>query len=204
MGLAQSALLYPIRLAPLSVSRGYFVYNSASAMQRRHTMNAAAIGNPFPASGHDHRECVDQALEAAEAVCRERGLRLTALRRRVLRLVWSSHKPVGAYDILESLGRDGKRAAPPTVYRALEFLIEANLVHRLDSLNAFIGCPDPSSPHSGQFLICRQCRTVAEMGDAEINSLVAEKAGDLGFSAVHQTLEIQGLCRRCRDAAGER
>jgi Fur family zinc uptake transcriptional regulator len=125
-------------------------------------------------------------------------LRFTALRRRVLSLVWESHKPVGAYDILDRLGAEGRRAAPPTVYRALDFLIEAGLVHRLDSLNAFIGCPDPARSHSGQFLICRKCRTVLELDDPDIDGLVEGKARELGFSAVHQMLEIQGLCSDCR------
>ncbi len=156
--------------------------------------------NPMPSSGHNHSICVSQALETAEKRCRERGLRFTALRRQVLRLVWDSHKPVGAYDILDSLKQDGKKAAPPTVYRALDFLIDADLVHRLDSLNAFVGCPDPSSSHQGQFLICRGCRTVAELDDAKINSLVQDVAADLGFSAEQQMLEIQGLCQACREA----
>ena len=138
-------------------------------------------------------------MATAEALCRERGLRFTTLRRRVLTLVWDSHTPVGAYDILERLGEEGKRAAPPTVYRALDFLIEAGLVHRLDSLNAFIGCPDPARSHTGQFLICRRCRTVAEIDDPEIDELVGSKAGQLGFTAVHQMLEIQGVCSNCRE-----
>lgn len=155
---------------------------------------------PFAPATHDHDDCVANALETAEALCRKRGLRFTAIRRRVLELVWDSHKPIGAYDILDALNRDGKKSAPPTVYRALEFLIEAGFVHRLDSLNAYLGCPDPASPHSGQFLICRRCRSVAELDDADINRLVARKADDLGFSAVHQMLEIQGLCPHCQDA----
>jgi len=154
--------------------------------------------NPIPPSGHNHNICVSQALATAEKLCRERGLRFTALRRQVLCLVWDSHKPVGAYDILDRLKQDGKKAAPPTVYRALDFLIEADLVHRLDSLNAFVGCPDPSSSHRGQFLICRGCRTVAELDDARIDTLVQETAADLGFSAEQQMLEIQGLCSACR------
>lgn len=153
----------------------------------------------IPPPPHDHEHCVSGAVETAEALCRERGLRFTASRRQVLELVWASHKPIGAYDILDALNRGGKKAAPPTVYRALEFLIEADLVHRIDSLNAFIGCPDPSSSHTGQFLICRNCRSVAELDDADINRLVQQKAADLGFSAVQQMLEIQGLCRRCRN-----
>jgi Fur family transcriptional regulator, zinc uptake regulator len=162
-------------------------------------MNQTATANRFPPPPHDHDDCVAAAIGTAEAVCRERGLRFTGLRRRVLELVWSSHKPAGAYDILERLSMQGKRAAPPTVYRALEFLIEADLVHRLDSLNAYVGCPDPGSAHTGQFLICRQCRSVAELDDASINSLVEQKAADLGFTAVRQTVEIQGLCRDCGD-----
>jgi len=146
---------------------------------------------------HDHEHCVVEAIAAAVIICRERGLRFTEQRRRVLELVWSSHKPVGAYDILDSLNRGGRKVAPPTVYRALEFLIEADLVHRLDSLNAFVGCPDPSKPHTGQFLICRQCRSVAELDDADIDKLIRRRAANLGFKAIHQTLEIEGICRNC-------
>ena len=153
--------------------------------------------DPTPPAGHDHDSCVSDAIATAERLCRERGLRFTALRRRVLTLVWDSHKPIGAYDILDKLGGEGKAAAPPTVYRALDFLIEAGLVHRLDSLNAFIGCPDPARSHAGQFLICRQCRTVLEIDDPDIDAVVARKAEGLGFTQVHQMLEVQGLCSRC-------
>ena len=156
------------------------------------------MANPFPAAEHDHNHCLEQALEAAETICRERGLRLTAIRRRVLELIWNSHRPVGAYDILDALSKDGKRAAPPTVYRALGFLIEAGLVHRLDSLNAFVGCADPHQEHTGQFLICRDCRLVAELDDDDIVNAVHEKAAAMGFTAVRQILEIEGLCPDCQ------
>ena len=73
---------------------------------------------------HQHHQCISQALESAQEVCAQRGVRLTPLRKRVLELVWQSHKPLGAYDILEVLSReDGRRAAPPTVYRGLDFFI---------------------------------------------------------------------------------
>jgi Fur family zinc uptake transcriptional regulator len=156
------------------------------------------VEQKIPATSHDHADCVAAALATAEQLCRERGLRFTATRRRVLELVWQSHKPIGAYDILEVLGQESKSAAPPTVYRALDFLIDAGLVHRLDSLNAFIGCPDPASRHAGQFLICRQCRSVTELSDSEIEALIAQKAAANGFSAVRQMLEIEGLCNDCR------
>jgi len=151
----------------------------------------------FPREEHDHAHCVAEAIAAAVEICSQRGLRFTEQRRQVLQLVWNSHKPVGAYDILDSLNRAGRKVAPPTVYRALDFLIEADLVHRLDSLNAFVGCPDPSSPHTGQFLICRDCRSVAELDDSDIDEMVRERASDLGFTALHQTLEIDGICCNC-------
>ena len=153
----------------------------------------------FPAAEHDHEHCVAQAIATAEQICRERGLRFTEQRRRVLQLVWDSHKPVGAYEILDTLNREGHKAAPPTVYRALDFLIDADLVHRLDSLNAFVGCPDPSNPHTGQFLICSRCRSVAELDDNEIDDLVTRKAASQGFTAMRQTLEIEGVCDNCQD-----
>jgi Fur family zinc uptake transcriptional regulator len=157
-----------------------------------------AAGDSFQGREHDHDHCVSRAVETAERLCRRKGLRFTAQRRRVLELVWNSHQPVGAYEILDQLTADGHRAAPPTVYRALEFLIEADLVHRLDSLNAFVGCPDPDNPHNGQFLICRSCRSVTELDDADINAVVDRKAAALGFTAIHQTLEIHGQCQSCR------
>lgn len=171
------------------------MYNALDNFHSDRTMHEPQAS--FPAAQHDHADCVETAMATAEQLCRERGLRFTALRRRVLELVWESHKPVGAYEILDSLSEEGKKSAPPTVYRALGFLIEAGLVHRLDSLNAFVGCPEPAQPHTGQFLICRQCLMVAELDDAVIDSLVTEKARTLGFTAVRQILEIEGICRDC-------
>ena len=160
-------------------------------------MIEAYSSKQFPREEHDHQHCVAEAIATAVQICRERGLRFTEQRRRVLQLVWNSHKPVGAYDILDSLNRAGGKVAPPTVYRALDFLIEADLVHRLDSLNAFVGCPDPRNPHTGQFLICRECRSVAELDDSDIDEMVRRKAASLGFTALRQTLEIEGICHNC-------
>lgn len=160
-------------------------------------MKETALTDRLTIDEHDHDDCVARALQNAETICRNRGLRLTAQRRRVLELVWGSHRPVGAYEILDSLRDGGQKAAPPTVYRALDFLIEANLVHRLDSLNAFVGCPDPSNPHTGQFLICRNCRSVVELHDRAISEVIARGAASQGFEATHQTLEVQGICEAC-------
>jgi Fur family zinc uptake transcriptional regulator len=96
---------------------------------------------------HDHEHCVEDALAAADKLCAEQGLRFTPLRRRVLELVWSSHKPVGAYALLDKLRSEDLGSAPPTVYRALDFLIEHGLIHRIERMNAFIGCSHPGETH---------------------------------------------------------
>ncbi len=151
------------------------------------------------ASAHDHDHCIAEALERAEVVCKAHGLRFTRQRRRVLELVWDSHRPVGAYDILDALNKEGKRHGPPIVYRALEFLIEAGLVHRLDSLNAYIGCADPEHAHGGQFLICRDCRLVIELDDTGIDQRIGKVANERAFLAESIGIEVQGLCNECRD-----
>lgn len=154
----------------------------------------------FRRARHDHRRCVDDAIAAAERLCVARGLRFTALRRRVLELVWRSHRPVRAYDVLASLGRAHRGAAPPTVYRALDFLLENGFVHRIESLNAYVGCGEPGEAHAGQFLICRACGSIAELDDPAIARTVVRKAAALGFGAERQTIEVTGLCPACRAA----
>ncbi|MEN3973622.1 transcriptional repressor [Emcibacter sp. SYSU 3D8] len=149
-------------------------------------------------TGHDHSACVDDALETAESLCVERGARLTPLRRRVLELVWSSHRPVGAYDILGKLGDGARKPAPPTVYRALDFLIENGLVHRIESMNAYLGCIHPKEFHTGQFLICRECGNVTEMDDDEVRQTLRRKAAAKGFDARSQTVELVGFCANCK------
>ena len=163
----------------------------------------------FHGENHNHRACMREALAAAEALCVERGLRLTPLRRRVLELVWQSHKPQGAYDLLEKLdSAEGPGAkAPPTIYRTLEWLQEQGFVHRIESLNAFIGCPapDPASGegHSSQFFICADCGVAAEVHDNGVASAIAEQARRLGFAVEGQTVEIRGRCPGCRDEAAK-
>src|SRR3990167_56836 len=157
---------------------------------------------PLASRPHDHSHCVSHALAEAESICTRQGLRLTALRKRVLELVWQSHKPLGAYDILAVLSeQDGRRAAPPTVYRALDFLLENGLVHRIASLNAFVGCSHPEQPHQGQFLICRQCHAAIELAQDDISAAIVHSAASVGFSVESQTVEIVGLCASCQVAA---
>jgi Fur family zinc uptake transcriptional regulator len=158
----------------------------------------------FAGRDHDHAACGDDAIAAAEAICRARDERLTPLRRRVLELVWRSHEPVGAYDLLAALRKDGRSGAPPTVYRALDFLLEQGFVHRIQSLNAFVGCNHPGETHAGQFLICRRCRSAAELHDAEVGKAVSEGAERIGFRVLTQTIEISGFCLACQGAEKKR
>jgi Fur family zinc uptake transcriptional regulator len=153
------------------------------------------------AVSHDHAQCINAALDRAADLCSRRGARLTRLRRRVLELVWQGHAAVKAYDLLGALDRGAGAAKPPTVYRALDFLIAHGLVHRLESLNAFVGCPEPEAPHEGQFLICNACGAVSEFVAPVIHRAIAGQAADLGFAVGQQTIEVRGVCRCCRGAA---
>jgi Fur family zinc uptake transcriptional regulator len=154
----------------------------------------------FLDAGHDHNHCLVGALDRAAALCEERGVRLTPLRRRVLELVWGGHKPLGAYEILHILKAERHGAAPPTVYRALEFLLGQGLVHRIESLNSFVGCPHPANPHGGQFLICRSCGSAAELNDSRIDEAIKKSAARVGFAVARPMIEVLGLCPHCREA----
>lgn len=153
---------------------------------------------------HDHRRCIKAAIAAATRICDERNGRLTEQRKRVLELVWGSHQPIGAYAILEQLRAEGFNGAPPTVYRALEFLLEHGLIHRIESLNAYTGCTHPGEAHSGQFLICSQCHKVAELDDPSVRRAIASSTARLGFSAAHPVIEIRGLCAQCQEPTRDR
>jgi Fur family zinc uptake transcriptional regulator len=150
---------------------------------------------------HNHAQCIADALGMAEAVCTKRGTRLTPIRRRVLELIWNGHKPIGAYAILDSLREGSKGAAPPTVYRALEFLMEQGLIHRIESLNAFVGCDHPEDRHVSQFLICANCSSAIEIQDRGIATAVKKSAAEAGFTVNRFTVELQGLCPVCAKTA---
>jgi len=149
-------------------------------------------------TSHDHEHCIEDALVAAERLCAEKGLRFTPLRRRVLELVWSSHKPVGAYALLDKLRTEELGSAPPTVYRALDFLIENGLIHRIERMNAFIGCSHPGETHRGFFLICGECGNAQELESDSVAESISTSASRRGFTARDMTLEVTGTCAECR------
>lgn len=142
-----------------------------------------------------------KALEQAEILCQQRGTRLTDLRRRVLEIIWNNPTPLGAYAILDVLRDDGRQGAPPTVYRALDFLLEQGLIHRLASLNVFIGCRQPTCQHNGQFLICRNCGQVDELNNPTIEHLLRVEASARDFAVLAQMVEVLGHCPDCQRGA---
>ena len=150
-------------------------------------------------SKHDHRRCQRQLLSTATQLCEQRKLKLTSRRRQVLEILLARHQPMGAYDILAELNHRsaGERVAPPIVYRALEFLLDEGLIHRIESRNAFISCIHPGHRRGAQFLICRGCDRVAEI-EGDDRGLLAE-ADSLGFSVDHSVVEITGICAECQE-----
>jgi Fur family transcriptional regulator, zinc uptake regulator len=153
----------------------------------------------FPAPDHDHGRCSSDAMAHAESLCAERGQRLTPMRRRVLAALLASHRPLGAYELIERVdARDG-RPAPITIYRALDFLIENGFVHRIESRNAFIACV---RNHTGDapvvFLLCERCGTVGEAEAAPIAESVKAACRSAGFSPKIPVIEITGTCSHCR------
>lgn len=158
----------------------------------------------------DPKHHVDDAhgfVAAVERACQERGLRLTPIRLRVLSLIADAGKPIKAYELLE-LVREGKLEgrgvgadAPPTVYRALDFLMANGFVHKLESVNAFVACHHPNSDqHSVPFLICDRCHSAVELEDRDVVAALDARAKALGFQPQAQTLEVHGLCARCAAA----
>jgi len=137
-------------------------------------------------------------LNRASQICDGRGARLTALRRQVLGLILDRDAPTGAYDLLDQLRSTRHGAAPPTVYRALEFLLEQGLIHKLERLSAFVGCVNEEEhDHAAQFLICRSCGRVTEIEDHDLAHALQDAAKRFGFTVGKATIEAEGECAGC-------
>lgn len=149
------------------------------------------------------KKTVTAFVQNAQRLCLQRGVRLTPQRLEVLAIVAGADRPLGAYDILQRLQEVHPGAAPPTVYRALDFLQQQGLIHRLASLQAYLSCDHPHQDHSGQFLICSDCGKVKEMEDASIHHSLDRAACKADFQMNSEIVEIVGRCGQCRDRRGQ-
>ncbi|SIT69907.1 Fur family transcriptional regulator, zinc uptake regulator [Ectothiorhodosinus mongolicus] len=148
-------------------------------------------------SDHNHQDCIDSAMLSAERLCHERGARLTPMRERVLREIWQSHEAVKAYDLIHRLSSADHTVKPPTVYRALDFLLEMGLIHRIESLNGYVGCIQPEHEHEVMLLVCRECGVVLELADDQTHRKLRAAAKKQGFQLDQRIVEGRGLCEQC-------
>lgn len=153
----------------------------------------------FPEPDHDHGRCSADALAHAEKLCEGRSQRLTPTRRQVLEVLLSSHKPLGAYEIIERVAEQGGRPAPITIYRALDFLMENGLVHRIESRNAFVACiGHHDSGDLVVFLLCERCGSVGEASSRAVAEALGHAARAAGFVPKAHVIEVGGICDHCR------
>ncbi len=147
---------------------------------------------------HSPRERVALAV----SICEARGVQMTALRRHILELLWANGRPTGAYELIEALKiEDSRPVGPPTVYRALGFLMAQGLVSKIESLNAYVPCAHPERGHDCLFFICSSCGASVELEDPRIGGLLAEDAVALGFAVTRRMVEVEGMCAQCAEAS---
>ncbi|MFI3196822.1 MAG: transcriptional repressor [Methylococcaceae bacterium] len=151
---------------------------------------------------HNHTQCVSEALVTAEHLCTERGVQLTTIRHKVLELIWESHKAVKAYELLDRLKPLQQAAKPATIYRALDFLMEQGLIHRVESLNAFVGCTCSGLQHEQLLLICKNCQEVEERSAKKVMSELSQEIKQAGFIVHSKAIEVHGICAKCQTLPG--
>ncbi len=159
-----------------------------------------------PCTGSKSREqpATAERVTLAMNLCRERGVRLTTLRQQVLELLWQSARPTGAYELIELLAqRNSRPVAPPTVYRALEFLMSQGFASRIESRNAYVPCAHPERCQEHIFLICNHCEEWIELDDARFEHQLADEAAHLGFRTTQRVVEVVGTCADCVSASAD-
>lgn len=144
---------------------------------------------------------IDKQLDAASQACSQSNTQLTELRRTVLGLVLQAERPLTAYQLLDRLKETRRGAVPPTIYRALEFLLDNKLIHKVESLNAFMPCEAGHHDHAVQFLICTECGQVAELEDRSVSQALDRAALARGFRPSGTIIEVEGLCAACAVAS---
>lgn len=150
---------------------------------------------------HNHKFCSGAVMDRVDQIVAATGLRLTPVRRRTLEILLEQHRALGAYEVLERLAADGFGRQPPVAYRALEFLVENGMAHRIRRLNAFAACMCPGEDHAPLFLICDNCNAVAEAPGVAVGQAVAEAAEQIGFQVDRMNVETLGICPACRTGA---
>ena len=159
-------------------------------------MNQMAFSNAFPAPEHDHDRCLQEAMVRAHAAFETKGLKLTPLRQAVFKEFAGSHKAMGAYDVLDRFAARGERLAPISVYRAIEALVSAGIVHRFESRNAFFAC---QGAHERRQLVlaCETCGRVAEVDGNKVFAAIDASVASTAFSAKGAVVEVWGQCANC-------
>ena len=150
---------------------------------------------------HEHAECIQSGLKAAEVYCEKQSLRLTPVRRKVLELLLQEHRALGAYAILDRLKEAGFGSQPPVAYRALDFLTDHRLAHKIERLNAFVACTHLGEAHSPTFMICRLCDAVSEARALSAKNFLEEAAEAVGFQIERAVVEVEGICPKCGEKA---
>jgi len=147
-----------------------------------------------------HNHCREGLLSRIEQLCEDRDSNLTQLRKLVLTILLESERPLSAYEILDALRQQLPKAAPPTVYRALDYLTEQGFIHKLETLRAYIACFHPEQDHVSQFLICTDCGKVEELEIQALAASLKQAVDQHGFKIHHPVIELTGRCRSCLTA----
>ncbi len=147
---------------------------------------------------HDHAHCMADGVASVAEACQAKGLQLTPVRRRVMEILLSEHRAMGAYEILDTLRAEGLGSQPPVAYRALDFLVKHGFAHKVERLNAFTACTYPGESHTPAFLICRECGAVVEAAAEPSKGDLGAAAEEAGFEIEQAVVEAEGLCPACR------
>ncbi|HEV3430812.1 MAG TPA: Fur family transcriptional regulator [Paraburkholderia sp.] len=163
-----------------------------------HKAHDHAHGHSHAAGGTSGEGALESALAMAEAYCRERGEKLTPIRRKVLELLLASGRATKAYSLLDEMRQIHPGSAPPTVYRALDFLLSAGLIHRIESINAFAVCHDLTQCQHGILVVCQQCGNVTELHELKLRQALVAQIEAAGYRLSGDGIELKGVCAQCQ------
>lgn len=167
-------------------------------------MTQIAASHAFPAPEHDHDRCLEEAMERARKAFEDKGLKLTPLRQSVFREIAASHRAIGAYEVLDKLAARGERLAPISVYRAIDALVGAGIVHRFESRNAFFACHGGHGMRNRHVVLaCEGCGRIAEVNGDKVFGAIDRSLDAAGFTPKGAVVEVWGLCASCAAREGE-